>query len=1243
MGAGRFFFLLACTAFPQLVVYIESAITKEELELKQTIMSLLLTASLLAGLLPLAVLAEETTVPFTPSVGAVTGYEKDGYVYDGFAYAPEDPDADEYGYIYPESRVDLYTVTVPFGAEGETLTFEGERLAYTYDAQGEYLRSLSANPDGYGENGQTGETTATLTAADFGSFVRVQTPYDESWTSTTLYAVQCRYAVSAGLEDGTPLPVSCSNRKYTAYYDQKELPVYTVEIPEGTENITLDFIEPMLAYSYKADGKTWVAGLYPDKTDSAYSENPSQAPLYTGERKTTVSVDADEDGTLDFVQVQTPYIYNSEGWDSGSEARYAVTFVYENGTGSGTVESQEPVSYAALLKGIAAATAYDSDPWTVLEQKAFDGQNHAPYAGYSGTSDAAKALAVIANSTEQTEVDAALDSLKDFDPTAPYAEYTAPYVLMAYDAAGVSLDDTRRQALLDCIVTALNNTGDLYYSADTVGMLLPALTPYSQSDRTIRKAVNNAINWLSQQQGANGSWGNANTDAMVITALSACGIDAHTDSRFIKSENGVSHSGLEALLGCGLYDGSGFGYLDGSAYNALATEQGFRALVAYARFQEGGKAYNIYTEAGKAVGTVTAPDIRSTVPPAPVTHSSHSGTISVDFLLTGNERDWLNDTVSIEKGSTVYDLLVSELTDNGYTYEGNSSYISYITNPAGTRLGEFTTGSNSGWLYRVDDTVPGVPIGSYQLTEDCAVTVYYTDDWTADRHAGSKGHSSMADPPAKADEPAEPADPPAVTAPFFADVPEDAFYHDAVLWAVEKAITNGTGETEFSPDGDCTRAQVVTFLWRAAGSPSPAVSAQTFSDVEENAYYSSAVLWGVEKGITNGTGENLFSPDRTITRAEAVTLLARYANGSGSGTLPFTDVPKDSYYFQSVQWAAEKGITAGTGKNTFSPKASCTRGQIVTFLYRLEAGWDTAALLQKSAAVLLSDVPDPQCASVGGEWTVIGLARSGAEIPQTWYDRYYRNLEAYVKDCRGVLHTRKYTEYSRVVLALTAIGRDPTDVGGYDLLAPLGDYPKVISQGITGPASALLALDAGGYAVPHLADPSAQATRQRYVEHLLSKELPLGGFALSGTETDPDVTGMVLQALAPYREQDSVQSAVDRALSRLSEIQEPNGGFSSWGTANAESCAQVLTALCTLSISPNDSRFVKNGHTVYDALLSYRLPDGRFSHEAEKSASNTIATEQGLCALAALRRAELAVPARAIQMLSSLPDHGELL
>ena len=170
---------------------------------------------------------------------------------------------------------------------------------------------------------------------------------------------------------------------------------------------------------------------------------------------------------------------------------------------------------------------------------------------------------------------------------------------------------------------------------------------------------------------------------------------------------------------------------------------------------------------------------------------------------------------------------------------------------------------------------------------------------------------------------------------FFVDVPADAYYYDAVLWAVKEGITNGTSATTFSPDNPCTRAQMVTFLWRAAGSPEPKTSECQFTDVDMDSYYGKAVLWAVEKGITNGTSDTTFSPDATCTRAQMATFLCRMANGKAvSSTSAFTDVEAGKYYTEAVQWAVEQGITNGTSATTFSPDTTCTRAQMVTFLYR---------------------------------------------------------------------------------------------------------------------------------------------------------------------------------------------------------------------------------------------------------------------------------------------------------------------
>ena len=171
----------------------------------------------------------------------------------------------------------------------------------------------------------------------------------------------------------------------------------------------------------------------------------------------------------------------------------------------------------------------------------------------------------------------------------------------------------------------------------------------------------------------------------------------------------------------------------------------------------------------------------------------------------------------------------------------------------------------------------------------------------------------------------------------FADVATDAYYYDAVKWAVEKGITNGVSETLFGPDQACTRAQIVTFLWRAAGSPEPK-SGSSFADVATDAYYAKAVAWAVENGITKGTSETTFHPDETCTRAQGVTFLYRALGKLAAAQAGFTDVAADSYYADAVNWAAENGVTKGISETLFGPDGSCTRAQIVTFLYRAYQG-----------------------------------------------------------------------------------------------------------------------------------------------------------------------------------------------------------------------------------------------------------------------------------------------------------------
>ena len=172
----------------------------------------------------------------------------------------------------------------------------------------------------------------------------------------------------------------------------------------------------------------------------------------------------------------------------------------------------------------------------------------------------------------------------------------------------------------------------------------------------------------------------------------------------------------------------------------------------------------------------------------------------------------------------------------------------------------------------------------------------------------------------------------------FVDVSPNDYFYDAVLWAVGQEIIGSTGSGRFNPDTICSRAETVTFLWRAAGSPKPTNTQNPFTDLLPGDYYYDAVLWAVEQGITNGIATSSFSPGDTVNRAQAVTFLFRAMKAqSVSGSNPFTDISKDNYYYDTVLWAVENGITNGNTSTQFAPALKCTRARIVTFLYRAQS------------------------------------------------------------------------------------------------------------------------------------------------------------------------------------------------------------------------------------------------------------------------------------------------------------------
>ncbi len=296
--------------------------------------------------------------------------------------------------------------------------------------------------------------------------------------------------------------------------------------------------------------------------------------------------------------------------------------------------------------------------------------------------------------------------------------------------------------------------------------------------------------------------------------------------------------------------------------------------------------------------------------------------------------------------------------------------------------------------------------------------------------------------------------------------------------------------------------------------------------------------------------------------------------------------------------------------------------------YEASAVNNIESITEDTATYIYQTAVNPQVGSIGGEWAVFGLARSGYAVSYDYYNNYYKAVEEYVEQCEGKLSERKYTEYARLVLALTAIGKNPADVAGYNLLLPLSNYEKTIGQGLNGAVWALLALDCGKYNISDSENNMPQDIRNMYVEYILQSQLADGGWSLSGKNaitkdmaSDTDMTAMAIASLAKYRDRIDVQKAVEKALSALSDMQNDSGGFASRGIANSQSTAQVIIALCELGIPVNDSRFVKKGNNLIDNMLEYYQNNGAFKNSTDDNFSNQMASEQALCALIAIERA----------------------
>ncbi|MCH5296471.1 MAG: cadherin-like beta sandwich domain-containing protein [Ruminococcus sp.] len=336
----------------------------------------------------------------------------------------------------------------------------------------------------------------------------------------------------------------------------------------------------------------------------------------------------------------------------------------------------------------------------------------------------------------------------------------------------------------------------------------------------------------------------------------------------------------------------------------------------------------------------------------------------------------------------------------------------------------------------------------------------------------------------------------------------------------------------------------------------------------------------------------------------------------------YTPAENGTEYKRSADIPVSEGdkIIVGVGDEAW-PSMNYTSGaNVYTFTIKVEEKAETVDEKIKSTSDYFLTLNTPVVASVGGDWLTLGLARNSL-ISDEFAEGYYNNVVEYVKSIgSSKLDGVRSTENSRVILGLTSIGKDVTDVGGYNLLEPLADFNYLIKQGINGPIWALIAIDSNNYEIPIDNTVSEQTTRELLIETILSLQLENGGWAFFGNTADPDMTGMAIQSLAKYYgKNDDVTDAIDKAINKMSELQSDDGVFKSWGSANVESCAQIVVALTSVGINPTtDERFVKNGNSLIDALMSFSVENG-FKHTINGK-YDQMATEQAFYALVSYKR-----------------------
>lgn len=657
--------------------------------------------------------------------------------------------------------------------------------------------------------------------------------------------------------------------------------------------------------------------------------------------------------------------------------------------------------------------------------------------------------------------------------------------------------------------------------------------------------------------------------------------------------------------------------------------------------------------------------------------TNHGDNGSAHGLKMGGLTPWVPEmSVEANTDETVWDVLKRVFDQKGLSADTtyNSVYGSiYIKSING--LGEFDNGKYSGWMYTVNGTHPEVGVSAKYLKQGDVVILHYTDDYTKE-----EGGMTPVEKPGTAQKVIDLIN--KIGTVTYTDACKQRIdaarsAYDA-LTAAEKSkvgtnnlATLTKAEAEYkrlmqagATDVDNLISKIGTVTANSGPAISNAWNAYNALTAEQkalvkkfNTLQEATQKWNqlkadevvklidkIEEPVTEKSKASIEAARKafdglTDAQKRLVTNTKKLTDAE-KAYAQLTATPEDKEKAQKVIDLIKK-LTNVTLDSEKDIQAARKAYDALTDLQKpLVDNYDVLTTAETKLAMLkaMGKVSDPYISTgdymeklgtpgigaVGGEWMVIGLARSGRTVPgvEDYYKKALEYIESSIDPETGRLHKAKSTDNSRMILALTALGRDVTNVGGHNLLAGLSDLEFVKYQGNNGPIWALLALDSGNYPVPS----GGTVTRQALIDEILRVQTSDGGWTVSGDKADSDMTGMALTALAPYYTKDlKVQEAIDKAIARLSEMQDEDGGYSTSydGTtkiATSESISQVVTALSALGINADtDPRFVKNGNSVIDALLRYYVKGGGFKHVMDGEIDG-MGTEQAYYALTAYYR-----------------------